>query len=254
MSVALIFVILIGFGLGPLINFLADILPPEELKLQPPECSSCGQLLPAKLYFPVIGSLILKYHCPGCGGRLPHRHILVPIVSGAAFGLLYWRAEAAAPATVLLLQPIFWVYLIGTAALILIFITDFEHHLILNLVTYPTIALIILSTLLLNHRLLLWMAVGAVIAGGFFVTLYILGYLIYQEEALGFGDVKLAVLIGLLAGWPGIITVIFYGCLLAALGGGLLILLRKKSASSYMPLGTFLTLATYFTMLINAVH
>jgi leader peptidase (prepilin peptidase)/N-methyltransferase len=122
---------------------------------------------------------------------------------------------------------------------------DFEHHLILDRVLFPAMALALLVTLssLLGDRVGLWhQAWWAGIATGLgaallFLLLALLGSAIFKAEALGFGDVKLALFMGLLLGWPFTITALFYGVLLAAVGAVAYIVMHRslKGTIAYGP-------------------
>jgi leader peptidase (prepilin peptidase)/N-methyltransferase len=61
--------------------------------------------------------------------------------------------------------------------------------------------------------------------------------LIFKAEALGFGDVKLALFMGLLLGWPYTLTALFYGVLLAAVGAVAFIVTHRsvKGTIAYGP-------------------
>ena len=98
--------------------------------------------------------------------------------------------------------------------------------------------------------MLFFMVVGALIAGAVFGVCYALAYLIYHTDALGLGDVKLAVLIGLLIGWPAIINALFYGTLAGAATGMVLMIARRADRHTMIPLGTGLSLGAFLALLL----
>jgi leader peptidase (prepilin peptidase) / N-methyltransferase len=123
---------------------------------------------------------------------------------------------------------------------------DFEHHLILDRVMFPAMVLALLvslSSLIDNSRLGLWQQVWwagiatGVGVGVLFLLLALAGSAIFKSEALGFGDVKLALFMGLLLGWPYTITALFYGVLLAAIGAVAYIVMHRslKGTIAYGP-------------------
>lgn len=234
---------------GPLVNLLADVLPREQWQWRVGACPKCNVALPAWRYVPIIGYLRLRGRCPSCGERLPRRHLWVDVVTPAALLLLFWRV-ATDYSSHLSTGALFVFYGVGSLALLLIFVIDFEHHLILDIVTYPFMATLLGLGFALNHRVLFFMLVGAVIAGALFGGLYLVAYLVYHTDALGLGDVKLAVLVGLLIGWPQIFSALFYGCLLGAAAGMLLLMAGKANRQTMIPLGTGLSLGAFVALFL----
>jgi len=159
-----------------------------------------------------------------------------PVLSAIVFAI--YGFEISSP-IVLLVRSIF------VLVLVQVIFFDFEHHLILDRVIFPSILLALLVSLspLLNPRLGLWgqpwwvgIAMG-VAAGLLFLLLSLAGSAIFKAEALGFGDVKLALFMGLLLGWPYTFTALFYGVLLAAIGAIAFIVMHRslKGTIAYGP-------------------
>jgi leader peptidase (prepilin peptidase)/N-methyltransferase len=145
---------------------------------------------------------------------------------------------------------LFALYGVVSLALLLIFVIDLEHHLILDVVTYPLMATLLALGFVLDHRVLFFILVGGVISGALFGGLYLLAYLVYHTDALGLGDVKLAALVGLLIGWPQIISALFYGCLIGAAMGLLLLMSGKANRQTMIPLGTGLSLGAFLALFL----
>jgi leader peptidase (prepilin peptidase)/N-methyltransferase len=66
---------------------------------------------------------------------------------------------------------------------------------------------------------------------------------------MGFGDVKMAALIGLVTGFPGVFVALFVGIVLGGLVAIFLLLTRMKQRKDPIPFGPFLALATMATLL-----
>jgi prepilin signal peptidase PulO-like enzyme (type II secretory pathway) len=75
-----------------------------------------------------------------------------------------------------------------------------------------------------------------ILAASFFLAIF----LISRGRAMGFGDVKLAFLMGIVLGWPNISVALFAAFLIGAVAGIILILLKKKGMKSEVPFGPFL--------------
>ncbi len=238
-----------GFIGGMLVNLLADMLPREQWQWRLGICPKCCSALPLWRYVPVVGFLHLQGQCLRCGGRLPRRHFWVNLAAPAECLLMLWLVETDRSAS-LPIGAVFALYAVAALVLLLIFVIDLEHHLILDVVTYPSMAVLLALGLMVNHRTLFFMVVGAVVAGGLFGGLYLAARLLYHTDALGLGDVKLAVLIGLLIGWPQIISALFYGSLAGAAAGMLLLIARKADRQTMIPLGTGLSLGAFLALFL----
>ncbi len=141
--------------------------------------------------------------------------------------------------------PVLLVRSLFALVLIQVIFFDFEHHLILDRVMFPAMVFALLVTLspLVSGRFGLWqqpwwagIAMGFA-AGLLFLLLSFAGAAIFKAEALGFGDVKLALFMGLLLGFPYTFTALFYGVLLAAVGAGAFIIIHRslKGTIAYGP-------------------
>jgi leader peptidase (prepilin peptidase)/N-methyltransferase len=131
-----------------------------------------------------------------------------PILSAALFGVFGFTL-AGAPA-LLAIRSIF------VLVLVQVIFFDFEHHLILDRVMFPAMALALVVSLF-GHPWWAGLATGFG-AGLLFLLLAIAGSALMKQEALGFGDVKLAIFMGLLLGVPMIFSALFYGVLFAGIG------------------------------------
>jgi leader peptidase (prepilin peptidase)/N-methyltransferase len=239
-----------GLAGGGVVNVLADMLPRDHREWKAGECPKCAAPLPIWRYVPVLGWFRLHGRCPACGERLPRRHFWVDLLAPAALLLVLWRVTTDV-SSILPVGVLFSIYGVVSLALLLIFVVDLEHHLILDVVTYPAVGGLLALGLAVNHRVLFFMVIGALIAGGLFGCCYVVAYLIYQTDALGLGDVKLAVLVGLLIGWPQIINALFYGCLAGAATGMVLLIARRADRQTMIPLGTGLSLGAFLALLMG---
>jgi prepilin signal peptidase PulO-like enzyme (type II secretory pathway) len=127
-----------------------------------------------------------------------------PIVSAILFGLF---ASESMSLQLLALRSVF------VLVLVQVIFFDFEHRLILDRVMFPAMALALIVSLF-NHPWWAGIATGLV-AGLLFLLLAVVGSAIFKAEALGFGDVKLALFMGLLLGPLPTIQALFYGVFLA---------------------------------------
>lgn len=127
-----------------------------------------------------------------------------PILAALVFGVFAYHLG---PVPLLVVRSVFILVLVQVVFF------DFEHRLILDRVMFPSMALAFVVSLFGNP----WWAGAAtgLAAGLLFLVLAVAGSAIFKAEALGFGDVKLAVFMGLLLGPLPTIQGIFYGVFMA---------------------------------------
>jgi leader peptidase (prepilin peptidase)/N-methyltransferase len=238
--IAPVIVCVIGILTGGLINYLSDVLP-RFRRLEQPRCIECEAAQPIVSYW------LNPWRYQRCGHRRPIRAVIVVLGSvGAAFWMWYLPPVKIGGATGYLLLAYFAV----------VTVIDLEHRLILHPVTAAGVILCgVIGAL--RHGVLPTVIGGAV---GFLLmlVLYLLGELFtrwlsrrreepVEEVALGFGDVNLAGVIGLLLGWPGIVPGLILAILLGGLGSIVYLIWmwarRKYQALSAIPYGPFLVLS-----------
>jgi leader peptidase (prepilin peptidase)/N-methyltransferase len=133
-----------------------------------------------------------------------------PIVCAILFGLF---ATESISFELLALRSVFVIVLVQVVFF------DFEHRLILDRVIFPSMAAALLLSLtgdpwFSGHDW--WHGIASGLGAGLlFLVIALLGSAIFKAEALGFGDVKLALFMGLLLGPLPTIQALFYGVLLA---------------------------------------
>jgi prepilin signal peptidase PulO-like enzyme (type II secretory pathway) len=169
------------------------------------------------------------------------------ILIGTAVGLFYLNAS--------LLRWL--IELITVSIFILIAVIDLEHRLILHIVTIPSAVFFAIIGSLDPSLGFSRTVVGGLIGFVFFLLLYIFGAYFARwmgrrrgeeidEVAFGFGDVMLALVIGLAVGAPGVIWALLQGILLAGAFSFLFMIimaLRKQyEAFTPIPYGPFLIL------------
>ena len=125
---------------------------------------------------------------------------------------------------------------------------DLEHRLILDRIIFPAMAVAAVASLF-NQPWWAGIATGLG-AGAIFLFLSVAGSAMLHAEVLGFGDVKLAAFMGLVLGWPFIVTALFYGVVLGAVAAvGVGIWKRSMRATfaygPYLALGAVIVLYTF---------
>ena len=234
---------ILGLVVGSFLNVCIDRLPRNEsIVLPPSHCEACQHKLSAKDLIPVFSYLRLRGRCRYCQASLPRRIFWVELATAVIFALLCWRYG---------LRPELGVMIFYACLFIVIFVIDLEHTLILNKIVYPTMVVAFLLALYpwpwFNDSIgmrLAYAALGGAIGFAIFLLIAII-----SRGGMGWGDVKLAALIGLATGFP----LVFLAIIMAAILGGIvavaLVVIRKKKRREMIPFGPFLALAAMVTLL-----
>ncbi|MCX6797577.1 MAG: prepilin peptidase, partial [Candidatus Doudnabacteria bacterium] len=90
-----------------------------------------------------------------------------------------------------------------------------------------------------NFQLLINPLLSAFLASLFFLTIV----LVSKGKWMGFGDVKFMFFLGLALGWPDVLVCFILAFLLGTVFSLPLLILGKKTLSSKLPFGTFLSVA-----------
>jgi leader peptidase (prepilin peptidase)/N-methyltransferase len=234
-----VLIIVIGWFVGILVNYLADILPFKR-RIGLPVCDKCGNNLSIIKYFS------WKKECPTCGQKRSLRNWFLQLFY-IFVALWLWFSPIARiefiPGLILLAY-------FGVVTAI-----DIEHRVILHPVSIFGVFLGLVFGFW-KHDIFRTMMGGAV---GFLLMLclYYLGILVVHiraikhpelkgQEALGFGDVNLGGVLGLILGWPGILAGLIIAILTAGAASFVYILVmifkRKYSANLAIPYGPFLVI------------
>ncbi len=237
---------LLGTAIGSFLNVCIDRIPAGKSLVYPPShCDACGHRLSVKDLIPVFSYLWLRRHCRYCQALIPWRVFWVELGSGLLLAFIYWQYGLSADFAI----TASYCYLF-----IVLMVIDLEHKLILNKIVYPAMVVaVIISILKLLPQSgiipLLWPeAVNGIIGGGIGFVFLLIPALIYRG-GMGWGDVKMAALIGLAVGFPLVFVALVMGLILGGLVAGILLLFKIKGRKEPIPFGPFLSLTTMVTLL-----
>lgn len=171
------------------------------------------------------------------------RTAVVVVVGGAAFGAL--GARFGAGATTALLGLYF-------LALVLLLATDLDQRLLPDVITLPLIPLALLAALTgLDPLVAGELPLAVIVAIALPAALFVLS-VPFGAGAIGIGDLKLLVSVGLVAGMGRAIIGVVSGALLAGLVVAVLLAVRRVSLHSYIPFGPFLIIGAMWGILLRS--
>jgi leader peptidase (prepilin peptidase)/N-methyltransferase len=122
-------------------------------------------------------------------------------------------------------------------------VIDLEHQLLLDALTYPSIALGIALSFFGGLATPVESIVGALVGAAIPAATIGLYKLWRGIEGMGWGDVKYLAAIGAVVGVQGCLWVLVLAAIVGAAVGGALILARRGSMQTALPFGTFLAAA-----------
>jgi len=232
-----IFVFVLGLLIGSFLNCLIYRLELRELKGEKRSpfkgrsfCPRCGHVLSWLDLVPILSFLLLRGKCRYCSKSISKQYPLVELLTALVFLLIFSHYG--------LLLTIY--YLLISCLLIIIFVFDLKHFIIPDVIIFPAIIIALIFRVFFTESD--YSFIGAGLGASLF---FLLIFLISKGKWLGFGDVKLALFMGLFLGYPQILVGLFLSFFIGAIIGIILILFKKKGLKSEIPFGPFLILGTY---------
>jgi leader peptidase (prepilin peptidase) / N-methyltransferase len=241
LAVLVPFAALVGLVAGSVIDPVIDRIPAGG-RLAPlvAGCPRCSAPLTGRLRVPLVWWSGL---CPACGARLPARRLSVELLAAAAFASVPLRLG---PSWAI---PAFWVLAAVCIALALIDAGTSRLPNALTVGSYPWLAglLVLAAVIDGSWGRLLGAAVGALALAGAYLLLVVI-----NPNGMGFGDVKLAVLLGAGLGWLGWSTWVWGAVLpflLMASVGIVLLVTGRAQLSTKIPFGPFMVVGAWVVIL-----
>ena len=230
---------LLGWMVGLLLNYLADVLP-RTRRLTSLHCTSCGNKIS-------LQNFLFLRKCGHCGARAVLRARIVQALSTILVPIIFYFPPERFG---------FWLSLPYFLYFALVFIMDVEYRVVLYEVIGAGILLSIPMGIYWNGW---WNSLlGGITGFGIMFILYYFGILFNRwmskrrgeeidEVALGFGDVNLSGVLGLLLGWPKIAISLFFSVVIGGVFSGLYllgsVLARRYRPFTAIPYAPFLVIA-----------
>lgn len=234
-----IYLLLTGLSIGSFLNVLIDRLPiGESIWLGRSHCDNCRKTLSWYDLIPVASFIILQRKCRSCHKKISWQYPLVETATGLLFLFTYVSMIRIIGTGFIVPHLIY--YLVLTACIIAIFVTDLKYRII------PDQILLFLTGLTLIYQLIYfpYQIIGNLISGILSMLFFLMLVIITRGKGMGLGDVKLAFVMGLMLGFPKIIVALYLSFLTGAVVSLILIWTHKKSMKSTIAFGPFLVFST----------
>jgi len=227
----------LGVAVGSFLNVVIWRVPRGESVVSPPSaCPRCGHGIRPRDNVPVLSWLLLRGRCRDCGAPISARYPAVEAGTAVLFALVTARfgLSAALPA-----------YLYLAAIAVALALIDLDTHRLPNAIVLPSYP--VLGALLAlaswgqaDGESLLRAAIGGVALWVFYFLL-----LVVKPGGMGFGDVKLAGLLGAALawlGWGALVVGSFAAFLLGGLFSIALLASRRATRGTGIPFGPWMLL------------
>lgn len=259
----------LGALIGSFLNVIIHRLPREQSIVFPNStCPRCSAQIKFYDNIPILSFLLLRGRCRACDARISPRYPAVEALTALLFAAVAWHDG--------------WSYALGfdlafAASMLALVFIDAEHMILPNAITYPGILFALIARLLVpyltepahfddlpqlisllppNYPLWLVSVIGALLgalAGG--GSLWLMGFLwerLRGVEAMGFGDVKMMLMVGAYLGWRLTILTILIAALSGSLAGISLMLKRgTRDLQMMLPFGIFLGIGSIVSLLFG---
>lgn len=229
---------LLGLVIGSFLNVVIHRVPRGESLVSPPSrCPACDAPIRPWHNVPVVSWLVLRGRCAACGARISVQYPLVEAGTAALFVLLTVRLSALGELAAL---PAFLYFgALGLAlALIDLEVRRLPDRLVLP--SYPILAVLFAGAAWWRGD---WPTLLRAVLGAAALFAFYFAVAFIHPAGMGFGDVKLAGLVGgVLAwlSWPTLAIGAFAGFLLGAIVGVALIAAGRAGRKTPVPFGPFM--------------
>jgi prepilin signal peptidase PulO-like enzyme (type II secretory pathway) len=259
-----------GIAIGSFLNVVATRYDGEHFLLSNKiiggrsHCEHCKKTLRWFELIPLVSFIMVGGRCARCKTKLSFQYPIVELISGLVFALVPYRVETFFGISGLLLLGVaaFWVVLFE--ALLIMSLIDIRLGIIPDELNIFLVILGIFFAIFMtgsfgiaNHSLINFYSglfglqenflinriVAAILGAAFFGFLI----LITRGRGMGVGDLKLAVPLGIMFGWPDILLVVAFANVIGAIVGLAAVFFGKKNINSTVPFGPFLAVGAIVT-------
>lgn len=270
---------IIGICLGSLTKVMADRSLTNKTFWGRSYCENCKKQLAWYDLFPILSYLFLKGQCRYCRKKLSLQYPMIEVLMGFLISGIFLKFVPAgffslSPEQQILVFLTVLFYSVVSVILASVFLTDLKTGYIPDRITFPGIWLIFILLIISSAAKIyfLYQSLGASTLGKYLlpphsnyfyehslrisepvtngaIMALALGVFFYllivftKGKGMGGGDLKLAVFLGLVFGFPYSLVVLILSFLLGSVVGIGLIFVGKKKFGQTIPFGPFLSLA-----------
>lgn len=199
-------------------------------------CPKCKKQIAWYDNIPLFSFMALGGRCRNCAKKISPRYFIIELTTGIGF-LFILKGYT--------LQGVY--SLILFCLLEIIFVIDFEHKIIPDIFIFLGIFLVIIFLFLTDSPMIF----PNLLAGLISAFLLLMIHLFTDGRGMGLGDVKFAVLGGIVMGLNLCLVWLFLAFLTGGIAGIILILFRRAGIKDQIAFGPFLVISIGLTILIG---
>ena len=215
-----LWVFAVGAVIGSFVNVVIARVPKGQSIVSPgSRCPRCGHPIAWFDNIPIVSWILLRARCRRCGLGISARYPLIELLTGL-LAVAIFRREGA---TVTALG-----YFAFAATLLALSYIDLDTWLLPHQITWPLIAVGLLSPLWNAANTFVAAGVGAAAGFAVFAAVALFGEKLLKRETMGWGDVWLLAAIGAWLGWPALLPVVLLSAIQGAVVGSILLAVRRE--------------------------
>lgn len=245
------FAAVVGLCIGSFLNVVVSRVPRGESVLAPPSrCPRCDAEIRPRDNIPVVSWALLRARCRACSEPISVRYPLVELTTASLFVGLTAKAG---------LHGVLPAYLYLGALTVALALIDLDTQRLPNALVLPSYgvvaALLVIAAVVDDDAdAVLRALIGMAVYYGFFFALWFA-----YPKGMGFGDVKLAGVLGLVLGYVGydVLAVgVFGGILLGGIVGIGLMVFSGATRKTKVPYGPFMLAGALLAVFVgvNIAH
>ncbi|MBQ6820465.1 MAG: prepilin peptidase [Clostridium sp.] len=237
---SMVCILILGICIGSFLNVCIYRIPKENSIIYPnSHCINCGYKLRVIDLIPLLSYIFLKGRCRKCKERISIRYIIVEMLNGILYLLIYLKFGFN-------VNSIF--YCLLASLLIVISFIDLETKYIYTSTTIIGVIIgivYICTSYFVSNSNIIYSLLGGMIG---FSIIYLI---VIITKAMGEGDAEIAGICGLFVGFQGIITTLFIAIVSAGIIASILLILKIKDKKSEIAFGPYISLGAILFILIG---
>ncbi len=247
MNESLTIAALVGLSLGSFLNVCTYRIP-RRISIVTPRsfCPHCKRQLEWFELVPIASYVIARGKCRTCLGKISTSYPLIELSVGLLLVAYFYRFGFSGEFTIV---TVFSLVMLLVAAI------DWKYLIIPNRVLLTGIILGVILKFWFTPSTMTGACLAAALALTTVLAVRYFGNLFFKKETMGFGDVKLAALVGFFIGFQSFLVSLWIASIVGVLFGFSRQFLLKTPKEPKLPFGSFLAFTSVIVMLCqNAIN